>query len=202
MPVVSSNGTAPGSAIIWFVQKPATSSDQDPGTPVVLWAYAATNLQQALISIPNAGTWTHATNSNANIVPTVSNGKVYVASNLQLQIFGLFSSKPEATRKTIAQPLKPSTPEVVQCPVDLASSNGDDQDSIHDFYGTVCGVGDTELRMALRGNRTLSVDTTGVFDRQRSLLLTPGRPLHVRASIDAKGIVHAQRISVAHTIAK
>jgi hypothetical protein len=91
---------------------------------------------------------------------------------------------------------------MIQCPPDLASSNGGDLGSIHDFYGTVCGVGDAALQLALRGNRTLNVDTTGVFDQHRPILLTPGRPLHVRASIDAKGVVHAQRISVAHGILK
>ena len=88
IPVVSSNGTTDGTAIVWFVQKPATSSDRNPGTPVTLKAYAATNLNQALIAMP-AGTWVHAIDSNANIVPTISNGRVYVASNQQLQIFGL-----------------------------------------------------------------------------------------------------------------
>jgi hypothetical protein len=35
-----------------------------------------------------AGTWPN-TGGNANIVPVVVNGKVYVASNKQLNIFGL-----------------------------------------------------------------------------------------------------------------
>ena len=35
-----------------------------------------------------AGNWTNG-DSNANIVPTVANGQVYVGSNKQLQIFGL-----------------------------------------------------------------------------------------------------------------
>jgi len=63
-------------------------------------AFDAMNLQHQLLSIP-AGTWTHAVNSNANLVPTVANGKVFVASNQQVQIFGLFPagrSKGEPTR--------------------------------------------------------------------------------------------------------
>jgi hypothetical protein len=32
-------------------------------------------------------------NSNADLVPTVAGGRVYVASNEQLQIFGLLSEK-------------------------------------------------------------------------------------------------------------
>jgi len=93
-PVVSSNGTTEGSGVVWFVQKPATSSDEDPGTPVTLMAYAASDLTQQLLSI-EAGTWTHAKKSNANLVPTVANGRVYLASNKQLQIFGLLGLRPD-----------------------------------------------------------------------------------------------------------
>ena len=55
-------------------------------------AYDPANLSQPIFSVP-AGTWRHAVNSNANIVPTVANGKVYVASNEQLQIFGLLAGR-------------------------------------------------------------------------------------------------------------
>ena len=90
IPVVSSNGTVAASAVVWFVQRPQSSEDQDPGTPVTLWAYDPGNLKKALFSA-QAGTWTHAVNSNANLVPTVAGGHVYVASNEQLQIFGLLN---------------------------------------------------------------------------------------------------------------
>jgi hypothetical protein len=96
-PVVSSNGTTSGTAIVWFVQRPQKSQDGEPGTPVVLQAYDLTNLTQPLFSA-QAGTWRHAVNSNANIVPTVAGGKVYVASNEQLQIFGLLSQSRRRTR--------------------------------------------------------------------------------------------------------
>lgn len=92
LPVVSSNGTKVGSAIVWFVQRPSTSTKTEPGTPITLYAYDASNLQNQLISLP-AGMWLNAANTNANIVPTVANGKVFIASNEQLQIFGLLPSK-------------------------------------------------------------------------------------------------------------
>jgi len=97
-PVVSSNGTAEGSGVVWFVQRPATSSDKNPGTPVTLRAYAASDLTKQLVSI-QAGTWTHAYKSNANLVPTVANGRVYVASNQQLRIFGLLESRPNGQHR-------------------------------------------------------------------------------------------------------
>jgi hypothetical protein len=59
-----------------------------------LWLYAfkaklsgGSNKLTQLFSQP-AGEWPN-TGGNANVVPVVANGKVYVASNKQLTIFGL-----------------------------------------------------------------------------------------------------------------
>ena len=200
LPVVSSNGTTPGSAIVWFVKRPATSSDQDPGTPVTLMAFAATDLQHALVSL-SAGTWTHAVNSNANIVPSVANGHVYVASNKQLQIFGLLPAggtvQPAAPRV-----VAPSAPDRITCPPGVAPAAAlGGPGATHDFYGTVCDVNGAQLRLALRTGKSIAVDTTAVV-RNPPLVLTPGRPLHVRANLDANGVLHAQRISRAHMISE
>ncbi|MGH6839588.1 MAG: hypothetical protein ACREDT_12480 [Methylocella sp.] len=74
---VSSNGTLPNhSAIIWAVGRPAGSSSS-----VTLYAFDATSVSGTLPLLGQypAGTWTLS--DNANIVPVVSNGKVYVASS-------------------------------------------------------------------------------------------------------------------------
>jgi hypothetical protein len=88
IPTISSNGGAAGTAIAWFVRRPQTTSDREPGTPVTLYAYDAMNLSRQLF-FAKAGAWRHAYNSNANLVPTVANGRVYVASERRLEIFGL-----------------------------------------------------------------------------------------------------------------
>ena len=196
-PVVSSNGTTTGSGVVWFVQKPASSSDQDPGTPLTLNAYAASNLSQQLISM-QAGTWTHADNSNANIIPTVANGKVYVSSNKQLQIFGLLSGKARAA--VVPASLSPSAPAMVSCGPDqtpLAAAGGA-QAGTHEFYGTICRVNGNELHLSLRSGRSIAIDTTEAFVHSRRILLTLGRPVNVQASIDAKGVARAERISPSH----
>ena len=81
--VVSSNGTTAGTAIIWAVSRPSSN------TAVNLYAFAATpsgGTYKQLFFAP-AGSWPY-TNGNANIVPVVANGKVYVASYKALTIFG------------------------------------------------------------------------------------------------------------------
>jgi hypothetical protein len=96
---ISSNGE--GSMIIWAVPRPnpPTCPDPDhnaipPPPPVWLYAFeapqssAGTALKQ--IFKAQAGTWTNPKcDANANIVPVVANGKVFVASYKQLNIFGL-----------------------------------------------------------------------------------------------------------------
>jgi hypothetical protein len=79
---ISSNGMTPGSAIIWAVNRPFNTTMH-----ITLYAFdAATGTQ---LFSATAGTWPWPKSRNANIVPTVANGKVYVASHKVLSIFGI-----------------------------------------------------------------------------------------------------------------
>ena len=199
VPVVSSNGTTAGTAVVWFVQKPSISSDMNPGTPLTLHAYAASDFAHQLLSILG-GTWTHAVNSNANIVPTVAKGRVYVASNMQLRIYGL-TGQHDGAKQMVADPITPSQPELVSCPARIGAAAAVSSDlPVHQLYGTVCQASGAELKLALRSGRSVSVDTSSVSGQPRHVLLTPGRPLHVRFTIDKNGVAHAQKISPTHTL--
>jgi hypothetical protein len=68
---------------LWFVQKPNETNTYT----LKLRAYDASNLSNQIF-VSAAGNWSNK-NSNANVVPTVANGYVYVASYQQIQIFGL-----------------------------------------------------------------------------------------------------------------
>jgi hypothetical protein len=112
---VSSNGTS--NPIIWAISRPANNSN---GSPISLFAFnpdsggsTMTQLFQA-----TAGAWPNTT-GNANLVPVVANGLVFVASNQQLQIFGLagpvaapptFSPAPGAYSSAQPVTLSDSTP--------------------------------------------------------------------------------------------
>jgi len=196
IPVVSSNGTTPGTAIAWFVQKPQTSSDSDPGTPISLMAYDASNLATQLFTA-QAGTWTHAVNSNANAVPTVANGKVYVASNKQIQIFGLLGHKGS---RAVKGPV-PSRPDAIACaPSEPALAAFGNVAGAQQFYGTVCRANAGEVQLSFRSGRSIVVDISRDMGRRPLVTLTPGRVVRVRAEIDAKGIARAVRISPAHML--
>jgi len=82
---ISSNGTA--SPIIWALSHPPNTSTK---YPIYLYAF---NAESTTASMPHifrssAGNWPN-TGGNANLVPVVANGEVFVASYKQLQIFGL-----------------------------------------------------------------------------------------------------------------
>jgi hypothetical protein len=80
---VSSNGKA--SPIIWAVSRPYSQQ----ANKIFLYAFdpeSASPMTQLFRG--EAGAWPNF-GGNSNLVPVVANGKVYVGSNKQLQIFGL-----------------------------------------------------------------------------------------------------------------
>jgi hypothetical protein len=89
---VSSNGNGNGSAnpIIWALSRPVSQSN----SAITLYAFNPDAGGKTLTPLfhANAGAWPNY-NGDSNQVPIVANGKVYVASNKQLQIFGLKAQK-------------------------------------------------------------------------------------------------------------
>ena len=80
---VSSNGTS--NPIIWALSHPTGATSR----PIFLYAFdpeSGATMNQLFKG--QAGNWPN-TGGNSNLVPVVANGKVYVASYGQLQIFGL-----------------------------------------------------------------------------------------------------------------
>jgi hypothetical protein len=77
---ISANGNANG--ILWAVQKNGTAN----GT---LHAYDASNLSFELYNSDQAGTRDTLDMAAKFAIPLVANGKVYVASNTQLTVYGL-----------------------------------------------------------------------------------------------------------------
>lgn len=85
-PEISSNGTSPGTAIVWYLDRPLTRTT---GT-VTLYAYDARTLNTPLFS-GVAGQWTIAA-SGALIEPTITDGKVFVATDNRFTVFGLIGA--------------------------------------------------------------------------------------------------------------
>lgn len=87
---ISSNGGDPTTAVLWAIRHPLPPSNG--AGPLTLDAYAATDLtNQLVVDIP-AGNWTY--DNDAFLIPTVANGKVYVSSSGELDVFGVSSVTP------------------------------------------------------------------------------------------------------------
>ena len=84
---VSSNGTAAKTQVIWAIGRRASAT----ATTVNLYAFDPSTIDAsgtiATLFSGAAGTWPE--HGLANLVPTVANGKVYVATYKQLAIFGV-----------------------------------------------------------------------------------------------------------------
>jgi hypothetical protein len=84
---ISSNGTA--SPIIWAISRPVS-----PGADLGIYAFnPESGGNKMTVSFKaHVGPWPNY-NGDANLVPVVANGKVYVASYQQLEILGLKQGK-------------------------------------------------------------------------------------------------------------
>ena len=100
---ISSNGTA--NPIIWALARPATNNN---GAPISLYAFDPESGGGTMSQLfkATAGAWPN-TGGNANLVPIVANGLVFVASHQQLQIFGL-TGEAGATTTTLISSVNPS----------------------------------------------------------------------------------------------
>jgi hypothetical protein len=90
--VVSSNERTAGSMIIWAVGRPSSTT-----TGLTLYAFSATPSAGtlALLYSAPAGQWPNL-GGNADTVPLVANGRVYVAAYKTLMIFGPNGAAPAA----------------------------------------------------------------------------------------------------------
>jgi len=85
-PVVSSNGTQSGTAVVWAIKTPPGNTN-GTGT-ITLYAFDGSNLSHTLFSA-TGGQWTgNGDTGGAMITPLVANGRVYLATDGKLTVFG------------------------------------------------------------------------------------------------------------------
>ena len=97
-PAVSSNGTLDG--IVWAVETDAYTTNG----PAILRAYDATNVSSLLYaSNLTAGRDTMGA-AVKFVVPVVTNGKVYVGTETEVDVFGLLKSESLATAPVFTPP--------------------------------------------------------------------------------------------------
>lgn len=94
-PSVSSNGTSNG--IVWAQQRQDILSSTANIHPSVLYAYDATNVATMLYSSSQAGSRDQAGAATKFVTPTVANGKVYLPTLVELDVYGLLAGQSATT---------------------------------------------------------------------------------------------------------
>ena len=174
---ISSNGTQAGSAIIWAVGRPTAAPYN-----VTLYAFSAAATQNGPLTMlfsATAGTWPFD-NADANIVPVVTNGKVFVASYKQLAIFGLKGLNQTAHLNSTSQvaTLEPA-------PVSDA----------HQITGTLVRIEGPKLTFSTRAGTTVTVDASRAEQAELTAVFVIGTPYRVRGAYDAKGALVATSVT-------
>jgi hypothetical protein len=170
---ISSDGVKADSAIVWAVQRPTSKSLPN----LTLWAFNANSGDNIVAALP-AGNWTHFV-SGANIVPVVANGQVFVASDRELQFFGL--------RPPAAAP--PAAPPVAALSTRLHPAAG----SKAVLFGTVVEADSSTLSLQTRTG-TQRVDIAEADRAYRTGMLPPGRAVVVYGTRKSDGGVQADWI--------
>ena len=171
---VSSNGTTTGTAIIWAVARPSHHAAQN----VTLVAYDGSDSTSLFSAV--AGSWP-SSSANANIVPIVANGRVYVASYKQLAIFGLNGCS-ACSDQTIAL----NAPPAPTMPAAPPLAPGE-----HEVFGIVREIHGFMVAMETRGGEILSVDTCPAVRAGGDIVVQPGEAVDLRGALGASGAFEA-----------
>jgi hypothetical protein len=196
---VSSNQLA--NPIIWAVGRPV-----DPTTnAVTLYAFDARDdgVARAPLVAGPAGTWTSA-EGNANIVPVVANGRVYVASYQQVAILGVGGGATAAAPAvpTLAAPAAPAAPQAPVPPTavpQMSALSSPLPPAEHEIWGVVEGVQGHQFSLRTRGGKVVQVDDRAATKAHLSVVATKGSAVEVRGSYNSAGVLVAQTVLRATT---
>lgn len=96
-PSISANGDTDG--ILWAVARQDLLSTKPGSKPAILYAFDATNVNHVLYSTLVNPQRDQAGAGVKFIVPTIANGKVYVPTQTELDVYGLLAGTKEPTGK-------------------------------------------------------------------------------------------------------
>jgi hypothetical protein len=171
---VSSNGTQSGTAVISAVSRPTNTNPAN----VLLYAFNAAN--GSLLFSATAGTWPNP--GNANIVPVVANGQVFVASNQQLAIFGPIT--PGATTATSVTGATAAASAVAS----QAPASGSR------VSGWVVQMKGTEFVLRKRNGDHVTIDAKPAQAAFQNAPIGMEEAITAEGYYDAQGLLHAQTI--------
>ena len=178
---ISSNGITPDTSIIWAGGRP-TGSDNH----VTLYAFNGTEYGGVLGELwsdvagvrPKSG-------GNANLVPTVANGRVYVASYQILKIAGRTGRPPvvgTAARPLIVTDARKPPSEDLKIPGAM-------------YWGTIKNVEDVRVAIELRTGKLLNADLSQAVKNGTTINPVVGVYVVINGTLGANGILDARIMS-------
>ncbi len=109
-PSISANGASDG--IVWAIERPYGLDTLLGQKPAILYAYDATNLSTMLYSSAQVPERDQGGCGEKFQVPTIANGKVYVSTQNELDVFGLLGST-QAPNVFLSLPCRDFAPQAV-----------------------------------------------------------------------------------------
>jgi len=91
-PSVSANGASNG--IVWSIQRQDALATRPGNLPAVLYAYDASNVATTLYNSTQAGARDQAGAGMKFATPTIANGRVYMPTQTEVDVYGLLSQAP------------------------------------------------------------------------------------------------------------
>lgn len=172
-------------AIIWAVSRPQVGASGVTAVPIVLYAFDAKPSGSSLTLLFHAiaGSWSNnALGGNANIVPVVANGKVYVASYKELDIFAhhLPNGQNAAART-----------QALQHVVKLEFPKGAEE---HQIAGTVRKLQGTRFTLETRNQKMVEVEAAKARNLSRFPAIAVGNGVVASGSYDPKGVMQAETV--------
>jgi hypothetical protein len=170
---ISSNGQTAGTAVIWAVARP-TSTPYD----VYLEAFdpgdVSKKISRQILPPTQAGAWNWGGSSDADIVPVVADGRVFVASYKNLSIFGLSNdAKPHVA---VHAPPGPAQPIYADAPRQL--------------HGVVTLVDGGRFTLKTRIGKMVRVDASAI----ETPVFQAGQAMLAAGTYDSKGVLVAKYV--------
>jgi hypothetical protein len=127
-PSVSSNGTSNG--ILWAQERQDILSATANIKPSILYAFDANNVATTLYSSSQAGNRDQAGSATKFVTPTIANGRVYLGTLFELDVYGLLAGQ-SATKTVMSTNPNPVYGSPVTLYATVTSNGGSPQGSVN-----------------------------------------------------------------------
>ncbi len=185
---ISSNGTIPNTAVIWAVSRPVSKKNDT----LLLYAFDPSNMTNAIFR-GAAGIWPNV-GGKPNAVPVVADGKVFVGSFGEVDIFGLdapatqdlAAARPGAELSVVLPKPQDQNPRRNRTKIDRAV-----------VFGKVIDERGRMIKIRRRNGEKILIDTATARQNHLAGNTSIGKALEVIGYFDEGGVLHANSIKTA-----